>query len=544
MDQNAVRLIVERYQNAKALTHNWRNTWAEAARYCMPQDLDRFNVGYGGTQPLASGGRQLGREILDDTGLRAVPKGAAALNTILTPDGVTWHHLRHPDPELMKDRQAALWYEAVNTLLFSYRYAPMASYKIARMAAYSSVLAYGNGPIYIDSSNKSALRYRACFIGDVVFDVDESGSVDTAYRLMLMKPRQMLQAFGEAALPDKIRDCIKGGTNQDEQHQVLHAVTPNTDRKEGRAGPEGRQFVDCYLAIEMGNHVLAEGGHDTFPYAVDRYLIGPSETYARGPAQLCMTSILTLQRMKMQRMKHGDRVVDPVLFLPEETSPVSLIPGARNYGYVSPEGRNLVSQLQMNPLGWAQEELRDERQVVEEAMLVTFFRLLNERKEMTATEVLELLKERGALFAPLLALMQASGTSAMIARELELLDRAGLLPEMPGVVREAGGLYEIEYDNLGTRMLKAEAASGFQRAVGALAELSNLTQDPSPLYALNTDVAVPDWLRSQGIPERWIASEEQIAAKQDAAAQAQERQQMIEAAPSIAATLKATENTR
>src|SRR5690606_6140994 len=99
---------------------------------------------------------------------------------------------------------------------------------------------------------------------------------------------------------------------------------------------------------------------------------------------------------------HGDRVVDPVLFLPEETSPVSLIPGARNYGYVSPEGRNLVSQLQMNPLGWAQEELRDERQVVEEAMLVTFFRLLNERKEMTATEVLELLKERGALFAPLL----------------------------------------------------------------------------------------------------------------------------------------------
>jgi len=544
MDENRVRQVVERYENAKALTSNWRNTWAEAARYCMPQDVDRFNVGYGGVQPLAAGGRQVGREILDDTALRAVPKGAAALNTILTPDGVTWHHLRHPDPEVMRDRASAIWYEEVNTLLFAYRYAPMANYKIARMAAYSSVLAYGNGVMFIDRGAKSALRYRASFIGDTVFDTDDAGIIDTAYRLILMKPRQMLQAFGEEALPEKVLDCIKAGTKQDEQHQVLHAVTPNLEHRPGRAGPEGRQFSDIYLLLDLGFHVLAEGGHDTFPYAVDRYLLGPAEVYARGPAQLCMTSILTLQRMKMQRMKHGDRVVDPVLFLPEETSPVSLIPGARNYGYMSPEGRSLVSQLQMGSLGWAQEELRDERQTVDEAMMVTFFRLLNERKEMTATEVLELLKERGALFAPLLALMQANGTSAMIARELELLDRAGLLPEMPGAVREAGGLYEVEYDNLGTRMLKAEAASGFQRAIGALAELANLTQDPSTLYALDKEVAVPDWLRSQGIPEKWIASPEQIEAKRQSDAAAAERQQMIEAAPSIAATLKATENAR
>jgi hypothetical protein len=50
---------------------------------------------------------------------------------------------------------------------------------------------------------------------------------------------------------------------------------------------------------------------------------------------------------------------------------------------------------------------------------------------MTATEVLERTREKGALLAPTTGRQQSKALGPMIEGELEILARAGALPELP-----------------------------------------------------------------------------------------------------------------
>ncbi|PWG73548.1 phage head-tail adapter protein, partial [Enterococcus hirae] len=80
----------------------------------------------------------------------------------------------------------------------------------------------------------------------------------------------------------------------------------------------------------------------------------------------------------------------------------------------------------------------------------------------------------------------------MIERELDILNRQGLLPPMPPALQEAAGEFEIEYDSPLSRAQRAEEASGFMRTLEISMQLSQARQDPSPLDWLNVDAAIPE----------------------------------------------------
>ncbi|MFI5269171.1 MAG: hypothetical protein ACHQ7M_17490, partial [Chloroflexota bacterium] len=70
-------------------------------------------------------------------------------------------------------------------------------------------------------------------------------------------------------------------------------------------------------------------------------------------------------------------------------------------------------------------------------------------------------------------------------------------------------------------------------------EVVNVTQDPSLLDVFEFDVALPEIADIQGTPITWMATDQSIAQKRNARAQAQQRQEAIQAAPAQAAMLKA-----
>jgi hypothetical protein len=81
--------------------------------------------------------------------------------------------------------------------------------------------------------------------------------------------------------------------------------------------------------------------------------------------------------------------------------------------------------------------------------------------------------------------------------------------------------------------------AGFFRTIEGVRELVNITQDPSYLDPFNFQVAIPEIARRQGVLESWMASVQEIAGKQQARAQQQQRQQQIESAPGQAALINA-----
>ena len=158
---------------------------------------------------------------------------------------------------------------------------------------------------------------------------------------------------------------------------------------------------------------------------------------------------------------------------------------------------------------------------------------------MTATEVLERAREKGALLSPTMGRQQSEALGPMIEREVDLLVMQGLLPPLPPALVEAEGEFEIEYDSPLTRSQRAEEAAGWLRTLEAAIAYANTTQDLSALDHFNVDVIYPQLAEINAVPASWMNSMETVTQQRQQRAQQQEMQQMVEAAPAAAGVMKA-----
>ncbi len=118
------------------------------------------------------------------------------MESMLTPRSSTWHYLKPADRSLLQNREARLWYEDLNRVLFDYRYAPNANFASQKHEDYMALGAFGTGCIFIDAlqhRRERGLRYRAIHLGQMYFQENHQGLIDTALRKFTLTARQALQ---------------------------------------------------------------------------------------------------------------------------------------------------------------------------------------------------------------------------------------------------------------------------------------------------------------------------------------------------------------
>ena len=163
---------------------------------------------------------------------------------------------------------------------------------------------------------------------------------------------------------------------------------------------------------------------------------------------------------------------------------------------------------------------------------------------MTATQVIELVNEKGMLVAPTLGRQHSEYVGGMVPRELDLLAEMRMLDPVPPRLREAlgrDGLAAVGIVDTSPLSLAASAgkAAGFLRTLEQVRELVNITQDMSLLDPFDFDTAIPEISRINNVPEVWMADDQKVAAKRQARAKQQQRQEQIQSAPAEAAIIKA-----
>ena len=532
-----------RYLEEKAFLMSRRaiyeGTWERIARRVFPPYATTF-IGGGNQVP----GSERAQEQFDVTAMNALWKFSAAMESFITPASSRWHGLRPMDKMLLQHRDARAWYEEMNETLFYYRYAMSAGFQGQQHDGYTSLGAFGNSILFIDRFRDSTqpfvkgVRYRQVPLGECYMGTNHQGIVDRIFRRFKMTWEQMVDRFGMDNLPENVRETVKDKPN--EEQVVIHAVRPNRDFIVGSWGKSQRRFVSCYI-LEQSKHILEESGYYTFPYAVGRYLTAPGEAYGRGPAGLVLPGINVLNEEKKIMLKQGHRSVDPVLLVHDDgiLDDIALTPGAAVPGAIDDKGHPLVQPLPVGNLAIGKELMDDERFAINDVFLVTLFQILIDQPRMSATEVLERAREKGALMSPTMGRFQADSCGQQILRELDVLAQLGVLPPPPSIVREAGAYYRVEYDAPLNRYMKMEEAAGAMRAIQTTGELVAQTQDPSLMDNFNLDVAIPDMSMTMGMPVRYLATEEEKAAKRQARNADKQTQQLTQALPGVAAMAKA-----
>lgn len=535
MNDKAFRAI-KLFERASGKRGNWENHWEEIAERILPSHKGYFNSWH------VTKGEKRTEELFDSTGQIALNRFASILDSLLTPRNQKWHRLQATDPELNKNREVREYFDEVTKILFKYRYAPMANFSAQNQSNYVSLGAFGSGSLFIDDLKgtpgtfQPGIRYKHTSLGETYFLENHQGIVDTVIRHFKMTVRQANQRF-----PEKISDKMKGQlkTQPDAEYFFIHVVEPNQNFDPERADFRGMPYSSTYVSVS-DKTLLEEGGYTTMPYAVSRYHQSPNEVYGRSPAMAVLPAIKTLNEQKKTLLKQGHRAVDPVLLAHDDgvLDNINMMPGAINFGGVDSNGRPLVQALPVgNPMIGA--ELMDmERQVINDTFLVTIFQILTETPAMTATEVMERTREKGILLAPTIGRQQSEYLGPMIERELDVLAKQQLLPEMPPILIEAGADFEVEYDSPLSRAQRAEEASGLMRTVESALGVVNVTQNPALLDHFNWDVIIPELAEINAVPVRWTRALDEVQAIRQGRAQQQQEQQAIQAAPAAAAMMK------
>jgi hypothetical protein len=519
----------------------WRSTtashWEEIAELIDPASRNTFYYG----NYNWPGQKKTDRQV-DATGMMALGRFSAILDSLLTPRNQIWHQLASDNPDIMKNRDARLWYEAVTKILFQERYDAIANFTAGNQRSYRSIGAYGTGGLFIDQAvddwNRpvNKLRYKNIPIGELFISENHQGRVDKVIRWFKMTPRQAYQKFGDR-IPAMLLAAMEQKSEQ--MYDFLHCVQPQTDYEEGAWGVKGMPYSSQYISIQ-GRALLSEGGYRSFPYAVGRYIQTPMETYGRSPAMEVLPALKTLNAEKTTFLKVGHRAADPTLLTYDDgLIDPTMKPGAVNKGGMNADGKPLIGILPTGQIQVTKEMMDEERALINDAFLVTLFQILTETPQMTATEVIERTNEKGILIAPTVGRQQSEYLGPMIHRELDLLSRMKKFPPMPDVIREAQGEYNVVYTSPLARAQRAQDVAGFQRTQQSVIEIVNATQDPSVLDVFNFDVAVREIAMIQAVPERWLNDDATIQKKRKARADQAAQQQQIQSLPAQAAMIKA-----
>ena len=542
--------LLRRYQMAQTLRAPYENDWQRAARYCLPGHVGLWQSrGNPASTSAASGASPPVEGTYDSTGKRAVPKFAAICHRLATPKSQVWHKLTANKPELMKVRAVQLYFDDLNSTLWKRRYDPKARFAGAQTESYVGLGVYGNGIKYIAERRKtplsprSGLHYRSIPLQDIFVMVDEEGNIDTVFRSIWLNARQAAQKFKRERLPPSITAELDKPQGADETRmwEFVQCVMPREDWDEQRMDAKRWPLANVYVCVEGKCLVDEPGGYNSWPYIVSRHFTNPGGVYALGPASLAREALGSANAIKKTLLKQGQKAVDPTLLAYDDgivNGSVDLRAGAINYGGVNAQGQKLIQALEPGSFQWGENLLTDERAAIDDAFLTKLFQILVDTPEMTATEVMERMSEKASILAPTMERLQSEDLGPTIERELDLLARMDMLPEMPPEMVEAQGEYEVIYTSPLARSQNAESVAGFNRIVEMAMAAAQATGSPKPMRRINFDTAIPEIAETLSVPARWLHSDDEVAAFDEQDQGQAEVEQLALAAPAIAGVMK------
>ena len=344
------------------MRYTFGGQWEEVAELILPTSRNTFFYGNWSWPGQKKTDRQI-----DATGMMALSRFAAILDSLLTPRNQIWMQLTTQSPDLLKDRATRLWYEQATRVLFQQRYAPIGNFSANNQQVYQSLGAFGTGGMFVDQAVNPwnvpimQLRYKAIPLGELFIHENHQGIIDGAIRWFRLTARQAYQKWGDKC-PETITAALEKHSEQ--PFDFLHRICPRSDYEFGRLDAKGKPFASYYISIQ-GRTLLSEGGYQSFPISVTRYDQTPNEVYGRGPAMQVLPALKTLNAMKTTMLKQAHRAADPVYLVADDgLVDIAMHPGAMNKGGWSLDGKPLIGTLQTGNFEIGEEAMKEERSLI------------------------------------------------------------------------------------------------------------------------------------------------------------------------------------
>lgn len=544
--------VVTLYNEAKSIRNPDEADYRAAAAYCLPQEYASWSTE--GKAPETNS-TNLRKTVFDSTGTRALPKYQAVLERLSVPIGSKWMQLT-ADPYLMKNYRVKVFMNDLTDLLFKYRYMPRAGFRVASTHMFGQLGCYGTGPIFVGRRKPNALSrqksmiYRPIKFRNLFLMVNDNGEVDTAFLRFFLNARQFRTKWPNLPPPPSVNmEVMKAAPSEAKMFEFIMCVHPRDELNYDPSALDARRFpfVSSYICVDDKMYVGDEEGYKSFPFPTTRIAPQAERPYGFGPAMQTLANLGGASQMKKTQLKQGNMAGDPVILAHDDgilNGQFDMRPGRVNYGAINKEGKRLIDILPTGNFQINEALLEAEQNAINDAFFVTLFQMLEEEKEMSATEVVERISQRSALVSPTMGVLQTEWIEPQTEREIDVLDEMGAMLPYPPELIEARGEYSINYTSPLAKGMYAEEISGFMRSVQFSIQYSEATGDPSVMDNYDMDTAAPEIADRMAVPPRWINSDDKKAAIRDARDKAAAAKTATENAAGLAAAAQTAVNIR
>ena len=535
--------LMAMFSSARTSRLNFEVVWEESAALCWPEYRNSFTYGH-----IRAPGVKYTEYQIDTKGSIASHRFMAIGDALVTPQTSLWSIVKLSNSDLMKDKTVRTYCREVTRILWQERYAYNANFVSQNQTNWQALGVFGNMGMLtmpLDTHNglyPRGLRYMSTSPGEMYVLRSHQGRPDGYVRHFRWYARQAAQEWGREKCGPVIQAALdKNDVNT--RFDFLEFVLPNTeyDPLQIFDPVKNKKFVSVYVSVQ-GYRILQKQGYRSFPWSCGCYLLAIEEDYGRGPAQMVLPELKTLNSEKAMFLRQGHKAAEPAYLIADDgLVTLQTAPRAFNYGGLSPQGAELAKPLQTGTIQITQEMLDASAAAVDDAFLVSLFpELFSDQKmgQLTVRQVVERANMRGMFLAPL-GRQYGEYCGPMIDRELELLSFLRKLPKRPPILNEADGEFKYVYCSPLARAAAGQSIEGYMKLVEFGENVAQTTGDSSIMDVFDHDEAFPEMADALFVPENWMASQDKIMQKRQNRARQAERENQVKELPGRAAIMKA-----
>lgn len=474
----------------------------------------------------------------DSTAVVSAQSLAAALHSGLTSPATDWFGLRFKNQKLNDDIGSSAWLQACQEMIF---YTIQESnFNLEVNEVYLDLVSFGTSILLHEyDPTDTSFRFRASFPREMYFEEDFNGDLIGVYRERQYTAQQLMLKF-PTNCPTEIREQGRSPGSANQKYTVIHVVRLNEDNKDNRdvAGillPEQRPYEERYILEKDATELTEEAvGYYEMPGYVLRWGRMSGSKFGFSPALNALPDIRTVNTLTSQTLDAAAKVIDPAI--------MTLSRGIIGDIDLAPGGETVVRDMDaMRPF---ESGARFDVGQLIKGDLVAAIRgafyvdqlELPQNDRMTATEVQVRYEQMQRLLGPALFRIQSDFLDPLIRRCFNILHRDGKLPDMPAIVAELEGEFEVEYLGPLARSQKMNAVNAFQQLMTVLERVAPIK--PEVVESIKWDDAVQDMALRMGVPAKYLKSDEELAADQEQRDQQMQQQQKMAQAESMASAMK------
>jgi len=274
------------------------------------------------------------------------------------------------------------------------------------------------------------------------------------------------------------------------------------------------------------DELLYEGGFKTFPAYIPRWDVLQGDVYGRSPGMDHLGDIKQLQQQQKRKAQAIDKMVNPPMTAPTSLrgKPSSVLPGGTTYVDPLQGGQGFTPAYQVTPrLAEMQQDIAEVQERIQRGFYADLFAMMinSDRRNITATEVIEKQSEKLVLLGPVLQRLNTELLDPLLDDVFQFALEADLLPESPAALD--GAELRIEYISLLAQAQQAVAASALERTMGFAGNL--VAVFPDVVDNFDSDEAVRQYSEILGNSPDLLRDSSQVQGIRDQRAQQQQAEQ-------------------